>query len=152
MSVLRLSRYGPPGKISCFGALQQAVGDAEIATGVLHLGGLERPRPRLQQRIVHRPAELGHPRRLPRGIIGAPLGKEEVAEVAAREDLAFGMAAALKPVGGPAIELFGTLRIACAIDVAVGERQPQVVRMLRHQPLEDLRRPRPNTLFCWATS
>ena len=43
----------------------------------------------------------------------------------------------LEAVGSLAIERFGALGIAGAIDVAVGKGQPQVPRLLGDEPLED---------------
>ncbi len=96
----------------------------------------ERPRSRFEQGIAHGPADRRHPRGLAGRILHAAFREKEVPQVAARQDLAFGMAGLLKSIGRSSIERLGAFRIAGAIDVAVRQREPEIRRMLLDETVE----------------
>ena len=119
------------------GLLQQAVRQAQVAAAVLDLRRLERPGAGFQQRVTRRAAKLGDPGGFAGRILDPAFRKEEVAQVTSRQDLAFNVTPALKPVGRLSVQRLSALRVTAAIDVSVGKRQPQVLWGLCDQAIEE---------------
>ena len=126
---LTLQPIRPLRKARALGLFQETERVAQIPSRLLDVPRLQAPRLRLQNRILRRVADLDDALHLSSGLVDATERKQEVPEIAAREQFAFGSRGRPEAIGGLSVQSLGAIRVARAVHVSVGQRQPQIARM-----------------------
>ena len=130
---MRFRRYGPCGKIARSLCLSNRYARPRSPPVSWTCEACSVHASRLQERILHRRGQRGHARHLGGRILQPSSRQEVAAQGAARQNFAARLPLLLKSVRRLAIQGFSADRVALSMDVAAGEPQPEVVRVLAHQ-------------------
>ena len=79
------------------------------------------------------------------GFVDPPFRRQEIAQAASSEKLTFGMPRRPEAIRRPAVQRFGSIRLAVTKHMSVYQRQPQIGRVFADEILEDLLPFRPET-------